>query len=98
MAAKAAIPDLPTRLIDAESERLLLGNILSRGAEFWRIVGPELDTAHFSVERHKRVFRLILAVADSGQEPNLEGCYNRLLELGQTSEELGLTATRRSRP
>lgn len=68
----------------------MLGNILSRGAEFWRIVGAELDVSHFSVERHRRAFQLIQKVAESGQEPNLAGCYNRLLELGQTPEELGL--------
>jgi hypothetical protein len=68
----------------------VLGNILSRGAEFWRVVGPELDESHFSVERHKRLFRLMRDVADSGQEPSLSGCYGRFLDLQKTIPDLGL--------
>jgi replicative DNA helicase len=82
MSTETVPPELPIRLIDSESERLVLGNILSHGAEFWRAVAPEIDTSHFSVERHRRVFELIRAVADSGQEPGLVGCYGQLIELG----------------
>jgi replicative DNA helicase len=82
--------DLPARLIDSASESLVLGNILNRGAEFWRVVGSELDESHFSVERHKRVFVLIRAVADSGKEPSLSGCYGRLLDMQKTPQDLGL--------
>jgi replicative DNA helicase len=90
MLVKTPLPELPVRLIDSPRESVMLANILNRGAEFWRVVGPQLDESLFSVERHKRVFRLIRDVADSGQEPSLMACYGRLIDLAKTPGELGL--------
>jgi replicative DNA helicase len=82
--------ELPIRLIDSESERLVLGNILSRGVEFWRRVGPELEDTYFALEGHRRVFKLLRAIADAGQEPGLPACYLHLIEKEKTTEEFGL--------
>jgi hypothetical protein len=40
----------PERLIAREAERLVLGNVLARGVEFWRIVGPQLEPDCFAIE------------------------------------------------
>ena len=77
-------------LIDSECERLILGNILNRGGEFWRKVGPQLDEDCFSVEAHRRVFGLIQRISDAGREPNLSECYEMLKSLGTSIEGMGL--------
>jgi replicative DNA helicase len=78
------------RLIDHEGERLILGNILSRGAEFWKPVGPQLEPECFAVESHRRVFVLMKSVADRGGVPDIGGCFRAVIDHGKTTEELGL--------
>ena len=78
------------RLIDAEAERLVLGNILDRGGEFWKLVGPQLDTDCFAVESNRRVFVLMKSVADRGSVPDLSGCLLAVIDQGKTPDELGL--------
>jgi replicative DNA helicase len=81
--------ELPMRLIDSESERLILSNMLARGA-FCRTVLPQLSAEDFVIDQHRRVFQLLEDASRHGHEPGLSGAYRRLLDLGKTTEELGL--------
>jgi replicative DNA helicase len=87
MAVKSAV--LPMRLVDSETERVLLANALSR-PEFCKAVLPQLAPELFAVERHRRVFSLMVDATAHGHEPGLSGAYRRLLDLGKTPGELGL--------
>ena len=78
------------RLIEGESERLVLGNILARDAEYWKLVGPQLEQDYFAIESNRRVFALMKSVADQGGIPNLAGCYRAVIDRGKTTEEMGL--------
>ncbi len=42
MQAQQTRDDLPVRLIDAETERVVLSCILGRGLEVWMLAGPQL--------------------------------------------------------
>jgi replicative DNA helicase len=89
-ATRPAAESRPERLIDAETERLVLGNILAHGGGFWKLVGPQLELNHFAVESHRRVFSLIESVAENGGVPDLANCLRVTLDKGKTAEELGL--------
>src|SRR4029077_6489697 len=80
----------PERLIESETERLVLGNMLARGAEFWKLAGPQLDPECFAIESHRRVFQLLKSVADHGGAPDLAGCFRAVIDQGKTTDELGL--------
>lgn len=81
--------DCPVRLIDSETERLLLGNVLAR-PEFSRGVLPQLEAGDFAIEQNRRVLTLLKRVADHGGEPGLAGAYRELIDMGKTGEDLGL--------
>jgi replicative DNA helicase len=78
------------RLIDAETERLVIGNILARGREFWNRVGPQLTEECFVIENHRRVFRFVQQIAESGGDPTLAECYRAMIDAGKTAGEMGL--------
>jgi len=89
-AQNQAKDDLPIRLIDAECERIVLGNILANGRDVWLAVGPLLTEECFALESHRRVFVLVSSVAERGAVPSLEGCYRAILESGKSQDEMGL--------
>jgi replicative DNA helicase len=78
------------RLVDGEGERLVLGNILSRGADFWGIAGPQLQENYFAIEANRRLFLLMESIAAQGGIPDVAGCYRQLIDEGKTADELGL--------
>src|SRR5437899_1314529 len=87
---KSSTETLPMGLVDGESERLMLGNILTRGREFWNLVGPQLEPDYFAIESHRRVFALLKSIADQGGVPDVATCYRAVIDHGKTTDELGL--------
>ncbi len=79
----------PERLINAEAERLIIGNILVQPG-FFRRVGPQLSDDCFAVESYRRVFNLARRIHESGGDPILSECYRYVLNERSSSEGLGL--------
>ena len=83
--------DAPERLIDTESERLIIANILTQPG-FFRRVGAQLNHECFGIEQYRRVFALAGQIHEAGGDPLLSECYRSALDAG-TAETLGsLTA------
>ena len=80
-------PDV-MHLIDAQTEALVLGGILSGGEAALREVSF-LSTDDFAVERHRTIFRAITDIA-SEVDPVLTAVYFRLEELGKAKVVGGL--------
>jgi replicative DNA helicase len=87
--ADLATSTMPERLIDAESERLIIGNFLARPG-FFRRVGPLLTDDHFAVERYRRVFQLARQIHEAGRDPEVSECYRFLIDSAKTADEMGL--------
>jgi replicative DNA helicase len=86
---RASVPTGPERLINAEAERLIVGNILACSG-FFRRIGPQLTDDCFAVEQYRRVFQLARGIHEHGADPTLSECYRFLIDAGKTSDELGL--------
>jgi replicative DNA helicase len=78
----AKVDDLPVRLIDADTERWVLGNVLSRGAEVWPEVREAVAEDDFAVESNRAIFQLAAAAADAHGSPELGNVYRVLLDRG----------------
>ena len=92
MQAQQTRDDLPVRLIDSETERVVLSCILGRGLEVWMLAGPQLASECFAVDPYRRLFSLMCEIADKGNVPDLSGCYNAVVEQtgAGTPESIGL--------
>jgi hypothetical protein len=88
MGRKQRQPDV-MHMIDAQTEALILGSILSGGEAALRDVSF-LSVDDFAVERHRTVFRAITDIA-SEVDPVLSAVYFRLDEIGKAHVVGGLT-------
>lgn len=87
MGRKQRQPDV-MHMIDAQTEALILGSILSGGEAALRDV-PFLSADDFAVEQHRTIFRAITDIA-SEVDPVLTAVYFRLEEIGKAKVVGGL--------
>jgi hypothetical protein len=87
MGRKQRQPDV-MHMIDAQTEALILGSILSRGEAALRDV-PFLSVDDFAVEQHRTIFRAITDIAPE-VDPVLTAVYFRLEEIEKANVVGGL--------
>lgn len=81
--------DPVARLISADAERLMLGNILRGGMPFWQRVGDWLEPDDFALEAHRAMFSAMANLAQSGLSPDLGAVARVLLETDELSRVNG---------
>lgn len=78
----------PSHLIDVESERLILANILTF-EEFWPQVGSQLSADLFALPTNARLFRFMDSMAQTGTVPTLASVYRWMIDHKTTPQEFG---------
>lgn len=76
------------RLVDGDSERLLLAPTMKLGAEWHRMLEGSLSQADFAVEGNRRVFVWCSEALAAGCDPTLSGLAHFLVERGDIPEKV----------